>query len=110
MHAVNVSQSYNEVMETLTIAAKKIQKEKQISAAKEAEKAAGGSSGAADAMWSREALADKRIKVLRKLLKDEFGAKCDGCTEKLQFIDMIVELRASDEGSTKDELWRAVFL
>eukprot|EP00729_Bicosta_minor_P023556 gene23556-26881_t len=96
--------NYNEVMETLTIAAKKIQKEKQISAAKEAEKAAGGSSGAADAMWSREALADKRIKVLRKLLKDEFGAKCDGCTEKLQFIDMIVELRASDEGSTKDEL------
>ena len=51
--------------------------------------------GSARAGGMREALSRKRIKVLRKQLKAEYGDACDGCTEKSQYVDRIVELAAA---------------
>ena len=56
------------------------------------------------------ALAKLRIKVLRKLLKDEFDDACAGCKGKDHFVSRILELRSrKDSGAPatttgKDEL------
>ena len=60
----------------------------------------------------RAALAKLRIKVLRKMLKDDFGDKCAGCKNKDDFVARVLGLRSRDrEGAPsaadptgKDEL------
>ena len=57
-----------------------------------------------------DALAKLRIKVLRKLHKDEFGDACAGCKGKTHFVSRILELRSHNDGGApattkgKDEL------
>ena len=67
--------------------------------------AAGGGGGADAAgknLLSKAALSKKRIKVLRKMLKEEYGDSCDGCTEKAEYVDRIVELAGGE--AARDEL------
>ena len=40
-------------------------------------------------------MSKKRIKVLRKLLKEKYSDECIGCKEKSQYIDRIVALEGS---------------
>lgn len=65
---------------------------------------AGGASTGGDPM-SKATLAKKRIKVLRKMLKEEYNDGCDGCTEKAQYVNRILELAmAGPSDPAKDEL------
>ena len=40
-------------------------------------------------------LSKQRVKVLKKILSEEFGDSCKGCLEKTDFIKRIQELKAS---------------
>jgi len=52
--------------------------------------------------FTRESLNKKRIKVLRKMLKEQFGDKCKGCLEKEHFVDRIVQLTSDGGGGSGD--------
>ena len=93
---------YKEIMHTLTIAAKAIKQEKQVAAANE-RNAAASATDAGDGEWTEQNLGSKRIKVLRKILKDQFGTTCNTCTEKQQYVTKILALKAAG-AQTKDEL------
>ena len=93
---------YKEIMHTLTIAAKAIKQEKQVAAANE-RNAAASATDAGDGEWTEQTLGSKRIKVLRKILKDQFGTTCNTCTEKQQYVTKILALKAAGV-QTKDEL------
>ena len=42
-------------------------------------------------------LEKQRVKVLRKILNDQFGDSCNGCIEKADFIKRIRELAPKEE-------------
>jgi hypothetical protein len=59
--------------------------------------------GAADGM-QRTDLKKKRIKVLRKLLFEQYNDECTGCLEKDDFIDRIMAAAGTDGTGERDEL------
>ena len=52
----------------------------------------------------RSELMSQRIKVLRKMLKEEFNHVCEACKEKEQYVHTLLSLMVTARAGAKDEL------